>query len=213
MSHDIFISYAKKDAGIAREVHEYLEQNGIECFIDAELIPGVGYHTQLAKALKESRLLVLIFSHNADVAEGVGQEVAMARTKSIPIIPFRTEDIMPEELAFFLSTPQWLDGFPPPIAKHLPVLLSAVGYHLAGEQAGVGKPQFAEDQTNGEAIGSSKTQVVKDHEWHDVDYKDLSGWVKERIRDFNAGKQLKGRTFVYRKNRFTDKYQRKLKNK
>lgn len=54
--------------------------------------------------------------------------------------------------------------------------------------------------------------LVRDHRWHDIDYDDLKNWVKKRKDRLDAGEELKGKTFVYRLNRGTSKYQVRLRH-
>lgn len=127
MKHEIFISYSDKDLLIAKRVCEYLESEGKRCFIDKNgLIPGFKYPNQLRNAIKESRVVILLFSSNSDSSESVQSEVAIAKKNKIPIIPLRIEDTQPSALEFFIVTDQWLDAFTPPFENHLPKLLQAV---------------------------------------------------------------------------------------
>jgi len=52
--------------------------------------------------------------------------------------------------------------------------------------------------------------LVKDHKWHDIEYDNLKGWVKKRKDRLDAAEELKGKTFRYRLNRSTGKYQVRL---
>jgi len=55
--------------------------------------------------------------------------------------------------------------------------------------------------------------LIKDHKWHDVDYDDLKDWVKKRKDRLDAGEELKGKTFRYRLNRNTGRYQVRLRHR
>ena len=54
--------------------------------------------------------------------------------------------------------------------------------------------------------------LIKDHKWHDIDYGALKVWVKKRKDRLDAGEELKGKTFSYRLNRRTSKYQVRLRH-
>jgi len=41
--------------------------------------------------------------------------------------------------------------------------------------------------------------TLKDHEWHYIEYKHLTDWMKNRIDEVNAGEELVGKTFAYRR--------------
>ena len=137
MQHTVFISHSVKDVDkdAAERVYSYLVRNGIRCFMDTkDLIAGKQYHIQLAEAVKASNIVVLILSSNSDSSEAVGNEIAIARNNRISIIPLRIEDIIPDKLAFFLTTSQWIDAFPPPIENHLPKLVDAIKQHVSGDK-------------------------------------------------------------------------------
>jgi uridine kinase len=51
---------------------------------------------------------------------------------------------------------------------------------------------------------------LTDHEWHPIDYEDLKDWVKEKKDKLDAGKELKGHTFRYRRNLHSGMYEVRL---
>lgn len=210
--HDIFISHSVKDGEISHRIYTYLENKGIKCFMDArDLLPGKPYPSQLAEAIIGSRVVVLVFSSSSDISEPVQNEIGLARNNKIPIIPVRVENIFPQELALFITTSQWLDAFPSPIEKHLPKLVNAIKSHLETKQ------RSDKITPNTTLTGSQSPQrnidVITDQDWHDVDYNDLARWVKEKSKLLDAGKTISGRTFFYRRNRYTGRYERKLKKR
>lgn len=211
MSPQVFISHSVKDKDqqAADIIYDYLKNNGIEPYMDKRnLIPGIPYPTQLTQAIKESNIIVLILSTNSDSSEPVLNEVTLARANKRRIIPVRIEEIVPQGLALFLTATQWLDAFPSPIQNHLPKLLSAVKSNLE-ENGPVAPPP---PPTPVSITSNKPPAIIRDHEWHDIEYEDLSALAKERIKELDAGKQITLRTFVYRRNRYTNKYQRKLKS-
>lgn len=52
---------------------------------------------------------------------------------------------------------------------------------------------------------------IKDHSWHNVDFDNLKAWVKKRKDELDTGQVLKGKTFRYRLNTITRKYQVRLR--
>lgn len=50
---------------------------------------------------------------------------------------------------------------------------------------------------------------VTDHDWHDIEYRGLPNWVKQRIKELKD-RQLAGKTFRYRLHNTTGRYQRRL---
>jgi hypothetical protein len=213
MAHDVFVSHSVKeeDQKAADTVYDYLKSNGINCFMDKkDLIPGMAFPKQLAEAIRESRIVVLVFSSNADTSEAVLAEMTIASNFKKSIIPLRIENTLPQGLVFFLATPQWLDAFPPPLEKHLPKLVGAIKKHFSIAQAEDEMPKQPDQSLHGSAK-ILDTGWVTDYEWHDVAYSDLSQWVKGRDKELRSGKIVRGRTFLWRFNRHTLRYQKKLK--
>jgi hypothetical protein len=101
-----------------------------------------------------------------------------------------------------------LDAFPPPVQEHFPKLVDAIKQHLSENQ---------EDRTQQTKVADDESAItpvqglITDYEWHDIDKKYLSPWASKRIKELDSGKQIRGKTFLYRRNRYTGKYQRKLK--
>lgn len=183
MSKEVFISHSSEDHAVARKVYEFLKSEGLDCFMDDyDLRPGDEFVTKIPEAIRGSSVVVLIFSTNSDNSSDVTKELELARTGKKLIIPFRVEKLQPHGLAWILAGITWVDAFQPPIEAPLRKLAERVR----------------------EIIGT-------DTNWHKIDYKDLNDWVKERIKVLNSGKQLVARTFIYRKNRYSGKYERKLK--
>jgi len=212
MKHSVFISHSVKDNDqeVANHVYDYLDKNGIKCFMDKrDLVPGKLFPEQLSRAIEDSRVVVLVFSANSDVSDAVQNEIAIARNSKIPIIPVRIEDVMPKKLAFFIMAPMWLDAFPPPVEKYLPRLLDAIKQHLQQEQIGQEPEQTG--IVKSESTVTRRQGWIKDDRWHDIDRKDLSPWALKRIKELDSGKQISGQTFMYRRNRYTGKYERRLK--
>jgi hypothetical protein len=85
------------------------------------------------EAIRECRVMVVVFSSHADRSRQVMQEVERAVNKGLTVIPFRIENVEPtEELELFLSAPHWLDAITPPLERHIAVLVTTVR-RLLGE--------------------------------------------------------------------------------
>jgi hypothetical protein len=133
MTHDIFISYAAADKAVTDALCSSLENRKIRCWMAPRDIPvGVPYAEALIQAIKESQIIVLVFSKNSNNAHQVMREVERAVSIGIPIIIFRIEDITPSKaMEFFLSTPNWLEATEPPFEDHLLQLADKVHNLLA----------------------------------------------------------------------------------
>jgi hypothetical protein len=54
---------------------------------------------------------------------------------------------------------------------------------------------------------------IEDSNWYNIDKKDFSQWLSDRIKELDSGRTVVGKTFFYRRNKYTGKYQKKLKTK
>ena len=128
MAHDVFVSYASKDKPTADAVVAKLEANAIRCWIaPRDITPGVDWGAAIIAAIQQSRLMVLVFSENANQSPQIVREVERAVNRGIPIIPLRVQDVLPaSSLEYFLSTPHWLDALTPPLEQHLDYLTQTV---------------------------------------------------------------------------------------
>jgi formylglycine-generating enzyme required for sulfatase activity len=137
MSHDVFISYSTKDKHAADAVCAVLERNGIRCWIaPRDVIPGMAWGSAIVNAIHSSKIIVLVFSGNANTSPQIEREVERAISKSLPIIPFRIEDVQPSDsLEYFISASHWLDAFTQPFEQHLEKLSGVVRRILEANQS------------------------------------------------------------------------------
>jgi hypothetical protein len=134
MGHDVFVSHSAKDKPTADAVCAVLESQGIRCWVaPRDIIPGKDWGESIIEAIKGARVMVLVFSTNANNSQQIKREVERAVSKGIPIIPLRIEDVAPTaSLEYFLSTPHWLDAFKPPFEKHLQYLAQIIQQIIGG---------------------------------------------------------------------------------
>jgi formylglycine-generating enzyme required for sulfatase activity len=128
MAHDVFISHSSKDKTRADATCAYLESQGIRCFIaPRDIVPGANWGASITRAIRSSRVMILILSSNANASSQVGREVERAVNAGVAVLPMRIENVMPgEDIDFFLGAPHWLDAFDPPLEMHLAALARAV---------------------------------------------------------------------------------------
>jgi TolB-like protein len=87
------------------------------------------------QGLEACRVLVLVFSEEANDSDHVERELAKAFSAGLAVIPFRISDILPNQsLSYFLDTVQWLDATAQPSERHFDALTSRVSALLAGEE-------------------------------------------------------------------------------
>lgn len=126
MDFDVFISYSNKDKPAADAACAVLESSGIRCWIaPRDVMPGGEYGAAIMDAIERCRVMVLIFSSNANQSPQIRREIERAVNKGATIIPVRIEEVEPtQSMAYFLGAIHWLDALTPPLEKHL--------QHLAG---------------------------------------------------------------------------------
>ncbi len=136
MAHDVFISYSSKDRSIANAVCAILEEHRIRCWIAPRDTPAGDFGDAIVKAIGTAKVMVVVFSANANESENVKSEVAQGVTKGLIIIPFRIQNVIPSgTLDYYLSTKNWLDAYTPPVEKHIALLVSLVQRILSGEES------------------------------------------------------------------------------
>lgn len=127
MEKEVFISYSHVDQIIADGVCGYLEQNNIGCFIANRDIPkGVTWAKVIPKALRESRLMIAVFSRDFNLSEETDNEISIAANRHIPILAFRIADEDFDGLKeYYLTKSNWIEAFPEP-EKQFGKLLNSV---------------------------------------------------------------------------------------
>lgn len=109
----VFISYSSKDQDIAYEVCNYLERNNMSCWIaPRDILVANNYVNETVNAIKNSDMIVLIFSKNANESSYVINEIDYAFSCEKPIITFKIDDYLPDgSLEFFLKNQHWIDAY------------------------------------------------------------------------------------------------------
>jgi len=174
MDTEVFISYSSKDKQIADAVCHYLEERSLRCWIAPRDIPhGHEWADVIVDAISTSRVVVLVFSANANDSPIVKREILHAVNKEIIIIPFRIENVLPEKaMELFISVNHWLDAITPPVENHLSILADNVEKILSG---GITPIQKHDPVREIEAIAGK---------WA------VSGYPYEMLEDFNKKLQL-----------------------
>ena len=119
-ARDVFVSYSQPDRECAFQLVAQLESQGIGVWVaPRDISPATDWAEAIIEAISGARLMVLVFSATCNASPQVRREVERAVHREIPILPFRIEDVLPaRSLEYFLSTPHWLDAFPPPREPH-----------------------------------------------------------------------------------------------
>ena len=111
MKYDVFISYSRKDKDIADKVCEAFDRNNISYFIDRKGIIGAAeFPTELAHAIVDSEIFLLLASENAYQSMFTNREIVFASNKKkgknlLPYIIDNSE--LPLEIEFVFSSINW----------------------------------------------------------------------------------------------------------
>lgn len=134
MKRTAFISHSSKDRAIGEAVCNFLEQNGITCWIaPRDVTPGKNYGVAIVDAIDECGVFVLILSSESNKSGQVVREVERAASANSVIIPLRIEPVQPSrDLEFYVSSSHWLDATEKPLEKHLNALVDAIRNWQAG---------------------------------------------------------------------------------
>ena len=133
--HDVFISYASVDKPVADAMCARIEAQNIRCWIaPRDVPPGKNFPEAIIDGIVGSKIMVVIFSSHANKSEHVIREVTTAMNKSLTIIPFRIEDVMPSKsMEYLIGTPHWLNALTPPLEDHLDTLITTIKKNLSNE--------------------------------------------------------------------------------
>src|SRR6202142_36724 len=125
---DVFISYASADKTVADAACARLESAGIRCWIaPRDVVAGRPYGEAIIDAIREAKVMVLVFSSNANFSDHIPKEVERAVSNGVAILPFRIQNVAPgKSLDYFIGSVHWLDAMTPPMEKHLDSLAQTV---------------------------------------------------------------------------------------
>jgi TIR domain len=132
MAGDVFISHSTDDARLAKQACDALENGGVSCWIaPRDILPGETWSGSIVRAIEGSRMLLVVLSGHANASPEVLREVEQASRKGKRLVVLRIEKVEPSvDLAFFLTSTQWLDAFPPPLRPRLDRLVETAAYLL-----------------------------------------------------------------------------------
>jgi hypothetical protein len=163
MNFDAFISYANQDKAAADAACAKLEANGIRCWIaPRDVPPGTQWAAAIVDAIDRCRAMVLIFSSSANASKQIHREVQRAFEREVPVVPFRIENVVPEQaLAYYMGPVHWLDALTPPLEQHLQKLVASLKpfahSKTFGERASEARgPQAAEADNSAETDRSPR---------------------------------------------------------
>ena len=82
MAHDVFVSHSVKDKVVADAVVARLEAKSVTCWVaPRDVVPGADWGESIINAIESSRIMILIFSKNANQSSQIKREVERAVNK------------------------------------------------------------------------------------------------------------------------------------
>ena len=134
MAHDIFICHAHADYNTALAACAKLEEAHVRCWIAPRDVGAGAYARQLVHAISDTTAVLLIFSDKSNTSENVLRELEIASSRQKIIVPFRLEDVHPnEDLEYFTLRMHWLDALTPPLESRLDELVAFIQRLLAAQ--------------------------------------------------------------------------------
>ena len=109
----VFISYSSKDQHSAEAICNAIENRGFPCWISSRDIgPGQNFQSAIVQAIRGAKVMILVFSGNANNSEEIKKELVLAGQSRLVVIPVRVEDVAPgDAFAYEFATRQWIDVF------------------------------------------------------------------------------------------------------
>jgi hypothetical protein len=163
MAHDVFISYSTKDKIIADAVCAKLEESKIRSWIAPRDVPaGANFGKSIINAINNCKVFILIWSADTHTSNHIMNEINQAFNKGITIIPFRIQDVQPnDEMSYYLGRTHWLDAIDPPLEKHIAVLRDTVLANLGREPYQAESPHQPEKPKVEKEVASGRVEIVK----------------------------------------------------
>ena len=106
---DVFISYSSQNTDAAEEVCRSLEQSGAACWMaPRDILPGSHWAASITQAIRNARVLLLMFSTSANDSVQVLREVDLAVKGRIPILTVMLEQVATnDDFTYYLSVAQY----------------------------------------------------------------------------------------------------------
>ncbi len=164
----IFISHSSKDDSTAQVICEYLENNDIDCWLDhRDVKPWNQWVESIVSAIKDSDLMLLVFTNHANISKHVGRELTLAAKNEVDIISIKIEDIEPSsKFEYYLNDIQWYDAISVPLENHLNKLLDHVNEFMSqikGES--ISKPVLERELFRGIYLPKKEVEFLEEIEF------------------------------------------------
>ena len=118
MAHNVYICYDEKDLDEAKQVCDALEGNGLDCWLKNRDAGVKHMVDEIMTAIKESKVVVLLYSKNSKNSNFVNNEIDTAFSQKRSILVYQIDDTKLEgSLEFFLRNKPWIKAYPNPEEK------------------------------------------------------------------------------------------------
>lgn len=106
----IFLSHHSSKNELTAHLARYLQKNGLETwYAPRDIRAGEVWDEAIHTAIKECRVMVLLFCAQADSSRQIKRELSLADKYKKPVFWLRIERVEPNNLSYFLTSTQWLD--------------------------------------------------------------------------------------------------------
>lgn len=123
---DVFISHSSADHNLALQLCDYLEFQGLQCWLaqrGKNMVAGGPYSVTISEAINQCGLLLVLVTKNSVASPGVLAEVQLASSKNKHTLPVFCAHIPPgRNLEFFIGHLHWFKLYPQPHSQHFPEL-------------------------------------------------------------------------------------------
>lgn len=111
MSHQVFISYSRKDHEVAAQICSFLDAHGFSYWIDTDgMLSRGSFKVELANAIESSSAVIFLSSQASNSSQYVAKEIALAVKYDKMIIPVMLDDApFSKAIVFDLSDIDQLD--------------------------------------------------------------------------------------------------------
>ncbi|MBQ9138219.1 MAG: TIR domain-containing protein [Alistipes sp.] len=115
MSHQVFISYSRKDMDAANALCEALYGAGVDYWIDRNIHGSANFLSEITHNIRHCKVVVFIASPNSAGSPWTQKEILFALKHHKEIIPYRIGNFSFEdndELDFIFTNIQWIESVP-----------------------------------------------------------------------------------------------------
>jgi hypothetical protein len=118
MSHDVFISAARGDRELAAYLARKLDERGVSVWYDAKLAAEVSSVAEVDAAIREAKVVALLFSQECNRTDQMRRQAALADLLGKPVVPFLIEQGQPKgRYLHLLADRNWIKAHPEPMTQ------------------------------------------------------------------------------------------------